>query len=314
MTTENTQTTLPAQRTATGDSKPVAINMGDSGIKLQSFEEAFRFAKYVAISGLAPKGMDKPETILVCLQSGLELGFSPMQALQNVTVINGKSAIYGDAGLALIRGKGLLEDMTEKWTGTIKDGTRCCEITMKRKGQTPIVRSFSIEDARRGGLWGKPGPWSQYPERMLRYRALAFTMRDLFSDVLKGVSIAEEDYVKERNITSEVEVTDPRAQALMGDEVGPTLSTQPIPPKEREQTAVSADDHGPQSTTPAPTPVFDRDAAIAELEVLIDDAPASKCEKAAKAVGIEWEQFENWPMASDEKLVTMASLLKKGKK
>jgi hypothetical protein len=48
-----------------------------------------------------------------------------------------------------------------------------------------------VADAKLARLWGKSGPWQQYPKRMLQMRArVAF--RDLFADALGGHYIAEE--------------------------------------------------------------------------------------------------------------------------
>ena len=49
-----------------------------------------------------------------------------------------------------------------------------------------------MEDAKRAGLYGKQGPWQQYPKRMLQMRARAWALRDVFPDVLRGVHVAEE--------------------------------------------------------------------------------------------------------------------------
>jgi len=63
----------------------------------------------------------------------------------------------------------------------------------KRKGYpTATVVQFSVADAKRAGLWGKAGPWTQYPRRMLQLRARGFALRDGFPDVLKGLVTAEE--------------------------------------------------------------------------------------------------------------------------
>jgi hypothetical protein len=69
----------------------------------------------------------------------------------------------------------------------------------KRKGRKPVTAKFSVEDAKRAGLWGKQGPWSAYPKRMLAMRARGFALRDAFPDVLKGLISAEEaqDYPDE---------------------------------------------------------------------------------------------------------------------
>ena len=55
-----------------------------------------------------------------------------------------------------------------------------------------IKESFSIEQAKRAGLWGRQGPWSQYSERMLQMRARGFCVRNAFPDALKGCYIKEE--------------------------------------------------------------------------------------------------------------------------
>jgi hypothetical protein len=49
-----------------------------------------------------------------------------------------------------------------------------------------------VADAKRAGVWGKAGPWTQYPKRMLGIRARSFALRDVFPDVLGGLDIREE--------------------------------------------------------------------------------------------------------------------------
>ena len=64
---------------------------------------------------------------------------------------------------------------------------------MKRKGvENTIVRAFTIGDAKKANLWGRSGPWTQYPERMLEHRARGFALRDAFADKLRGVITTEE--------------------------------------------------------------------------------------------------------------------------
>jgi hypothetical protein len=62
----------------------------------------------------------------------------------------------------------------------------------KRRGRKPVTAKFSVDDAKRAGLWGKQGPWTQYPKRMLQMRARGFALRDAFPDVLKGLITSEE--------------------------------------------------------------------------------------------------------------------------
>jgi len=70
--------------------------------------------------------------------------------------------------------------------------------TVRREGRSePVIGTFSVDDAKRAGLWQKPGPWTDYPNRMLTMRARAFALRDAFPDVLAGLYIREEFVGKE---------------------------------------------------------------------------------------------------------------------
>ena len=174
------------------------ISVSNKGLQLSTLDDMWRFAQCVVKSGFAPKGMEKPESVLIAVEMGYEVGLSPMAALQNTAVVNGRPTIYGDAALALVRGSGLLDFYEEKQVGTKgKDDFGYC-VTAKRKGDSSSYsEAFTVADAKVAGLWGKPGPWTQYPARMLKFRARGFLLRDAFGDVLKGMRTYEEarDYI-----------------------------------------------------------------------------------------------------------------------
>jgi len=152
-----------------------------------NMKEAMEFAGLLAKSDIVPKDYQgKPGNVLVAIQWGMEIGLQPMQAMQNIAVINGRPSIWGDAMIALVRACPAFEYITE--TQTDKEAT--CII--KRKGEPEAVRTFSLEDAKRAGLTGKSGPWTQYPKRMMQMRARSWALRDVFPDVLKGMICAEE--------------------------------------------------------------------------------------------------------------------------
>lgn len=155
-----------------------------------NFADAMAFCKMLAQSAFVPRDFKgKPEEILAAIQFGSELGVGPMQALQNIAVINGKPSVYGDLALALVRASGLLAFIEESDDGT----TATC--TVKRKDDenpAPHKATFSSEDAKRAGLFGKAGPWQQYPAQMRKFRARGFCLRDVFPDVLKGLITREE--------------------------------------------------------------------------------------------------------------------------
>jgi hypothetical protein len=159
-----------------------------SALVPQSLDEAFRVASAMAASGMTPKGVDKPEQVLVAIMAGAELGFAPFQAMQSFAVINGKPNIWGDALPALLWSRGF---KIKEWFDNEDEPTKAfCQIT--RPDGDQIERSFSVGDAKRAGLLGKQGPWQQYQKRMLQMRARAFAARDGAADVLRGMHVAEE--------------------------------------------------------------------------------------------------------------------------
>src|SRR5262245_12791227 len=158
----------------------------------QSLGELMEFAKLISASAFVPQDYrGKPADILVAIQWGAELGLQPLQSLQGVSVINGRPSVWGDTALALIRASGLLEDFDEGVRGADQEAVGFCRV--KRRGQaTAVEKTFSVQDAIRARLWGKAGPWTQYPSRMLTMRARGFALRDTFADILRGVITREE--------------------------------------------------------------------------------------------------------------------------
>lgn len=183
------------------DARPPVVAGGKvAALVPHTLEEAFRVSQAIAASGLAPKGIDKPEQILVAIMAGAELGLAPFQALQSIAVINGRPSLWGDGLIAIVRSHGF---KVKEWVDG--DGDQMiarCEVTRPDNDEvTP--GSFSVADAKKANLWGKAGPWQTYPRRMLQMRARAFALRDGAADVLRGFSIREEveDYQQIRDVT-----------------------------------------------------------------------------------------------------------------
>ena len=175
---------------------------GQVDLSPQTFEQALTFSNYLADSDLVPRDYKgKPGNCLIAMQWGAEIGLKPMQALQNIAVINGRPALWGDSVIALVRSSPVCEYILEEDDGR----TAICKV--KRRGEPEQTRTFSMDDAKAAGLTGKQGPWTQYPKRMRQMRARAFALRDVFPDVLKGMPVAEEvmDIPKEMGPVNEVQ-------------------------------------------------------------------------------------------------------------
>lgn len=166
----------------------LAVQTKTFDLSPQTFEQALTFANYLADSDMVPKDFKgKPANCLIGMQWGMELGMKPLQAIQNIAVINGRPNLWGDAMLALVRSSPLCEYVTEDWHA---DGTAFCKA--KRRGESEQIRTFSDADAKLAGLLGKQGPWTTGPKRMKQLRARGFALRDVFTDVLRGMGMAEE--------------------------------------------------------------------------------------------------------------------------
>jgi len=173
-------------------STEISTHTQPRGLSLQSVADAMKFSETVANSDFAPKDFrGKPASCMLAIQCGAEIGLAPLQSLQSIAVVNGRPAVYGDAALAVVKASHVCEYVTEACDGDGEQMVATC--TAQRRGYPqPTVVKFSVADAKKAGLWGKSGPWSQYPRRMLQMRARGFALRDAFPDVLKGLVTAEE--------------------------------------------------------------------------------------------------------------------------
>lgn len=175
--------------------------VGTAGIQIANGSQMWALAQGIAKSGLAPKGIERPESIFIALQMGMELGLPPMAALQNIAIINGRPSLWGDAQLAVCRATGELKAFDEWYEQGGKrlqrnpvtytdDTVAVCRVV--RANHEPMEVGFSVADAKRASLWGKSGPWTQYPFRMLRSRARSYALRDTFGDALRGLMSSDE--------------------------------------------------------------------------------------------------------------------------
>lgn len=193
-----------------------------AGIVPTTIEEVFRLAGAVNKAGLAPYGLETPEKLTIAIMTGLEVGLPPMQAIQSIAVINNRPTIWGDGLIAIVRQSPLCLYVKEWIDGEGDAMIAYCQ-THRRGEPEPVIRSFSVDDAKKARLWqtdakvtkrrkGGEGtyeaendsPWFRFPKRMLQMRARV-CLRDTYPDVLKGIQIREEveDYARQepRDIT-----------------------------------------------------------------------------------------------------------------
>lgn len=213
---------------------PIAITSGVPTI--ENSHDLRRVAALLLAAGWCDKNLTRPEQVMCAIMHGQALGLNCMQAAQGIAVINGRPTAWGDTLVAVVRASGQLEYMTEKVDGNIAT----CKV--KRKGEPePVVSTFSVDDAKKAGLWGKAGPWTNYPMRMLKLRARGFALRDTFADILRGVNMREEVLDEPGEVTTQARAAVQQLQAAkpLVDSNGQEVAVLPAPtePDAIDQTA-----------------------------------------------------------------------------
>lgn len=258
-----------------------ATTIGEHGVELRTSAQLIKFAELVVKSKLAPKGMEQPEQVFIAIQAGMELGFSPMRALSAVAVVNGRPSLMGEAALAKIRESKVCSYgpiVTHCGDGESLRGS--VKFARHDMGAEIIEVTFSVADAKRAGLWSKAGPWTQYPMDMLEWRAVARACKRYFSDVLMGLTIAEEAQDYPVIATAVVPARSPQPDPLLLD-ARPATDT----PETAERTGVTepASSASGAAAAPSDSDVFDPGGYCRGCQ-----RERAQVEKRGHAVGCEW--------------------------
>jgi hypothetical protein len=195
----------------------------------KSFEETFKFAELISKTDMCPRDYKgKIADIVIAIGTGSSLGLAPIPSLHNISVINGRPAIWGDGARALLLSHRDCLDIEEWFEGSEEDKTLTafCKITRRGK-KSPFIAKFSMNDALKAGLINKD-IYKKYLRRMLQCRSFGFASRDAFSDVLKGVITQEEanDYKVTKDVKESIdtEILD----AILGNKIDEPVEDEEI--------------------------------------------------------------------------------------
>lgn len=148
-----------------------------------NLSQKLSMAQVLLKSGMLPTHYRSPESVLTAILYGRELGFSPIRALNSITVINGKPALEAQAlkSLAIAHGGRI---KTVEWSDTV------CTLECTRGDWTDSA-TYTWQDATRAGLVSKDN-WKRMPKAMLYARAVSILVRNMFADILGGLYSREE--------------------------------------------------------------------------------------------------------------------------
>lgn len=185
------------------------------------------------------------------------------------------------------------------------------EVTMNDGSKEYEVMTLAdVETIRTRSKAAKSGPWvSDFNEMgkktVIRRHSKRLTLSPEFSEALNK----DFDRLDEIDITDKVTVAGtekPVKHKAKVEDPKPEPVTEKVPteyPQHEEHVATG------ETESAEPVPI-DRDIVIGEIYTLYAAAKASTIQKAMHAVGVNWQEGEAWQALSDEKLVTLRSLLK----
>lgn len=159
---------------------------GEAMVKASDLDGLMRVADMLGKAGpMLPAHIKSPGEALAVIMAGAELGIPPMASLRGIHLVKGKVGMDYSLMIGLLRRAGY----GVQWVA--KSGTRC-EFLLTYRDGTTHTEVWDVERAKKAGLWGNAGPWTNYPEAMLTARCVSSAARAFAGDVLAGCYSMEE--------------------------------------------------------------------------------------------------------------------------
>jgi len=177
----------------------------------RSIDEALALAEHIVSSGLTPSAVKTPAQALVIMMTGAELGMSPMGALRQIHVIEGRPSLSADLLVALV----LKSGFAEHFSCVESTNDRAVWSTRRRGESHEVECEWTFGDAKRANLVNKDN-WKKYPRAMLSHRASAELARRVYPDVVGGHYTPDE--IEERR----------DSELLFVRDVTPTAPAEPV--------------------------------------------------------------------------------------
>lgn len=124
------------------------------GLVPSSLGEAMQLSAYLAKSGAIPVSLrGQPESVFTIIIAGMEIGLTPIRALQSISNIKGNLAMKADLQLALVRRSGALDYFDEGFEFKGKTDRNLKDRAAQAKLILALVQAQDIPD-------GKPYGWA----------------------------------------------------------------------------------------------------------------------------------------------------------
>lgn len=148
----------------------------------RTVNELMTLSELLAKSDLLPKALrGKVPDVAMTILAGQEMGLTPMAALRNFHVIEGKPVMSADGMVALALGSGLA-----RYFKPVEESAESVTYETHRVGNDKPQRcTWTKQMAKDAGLNTKDN-WRLFPRQMLAARAKSELARNVYPDVLAG--------------------------------------------------------------------------------------------------------------------------------
>ena len=165
-----------------------------SNIVKHTAQDKMAMANALANANLLPRAYQKnPANLLFAMEYADAIGVHPMTAVQSIHVIDGKPS----ASAQLIAGLGRRAGHIVRVKFDRKTMTATAEVIRKDDPDYTFQSVWDMDRARSANLTGK-AVWKQYPDAMLKARAITEVARDAFPEALFGVAYTAEELGADR--------------------------------------------------------------------------------------------------------------------
>ena len=176
-------------------------------VREDSLPEQQEYAKALSVSNLLPKQYQgQPGNVLYAVEFGKSLGISTMAAILGVHIIEGRASASAGLISALVRDAG---HKLRVWVERDPNGQVVKAVaTIHRRDDVDFEfrAEWTMRRATDAGLTGKQ-VWKNYPEAMLKARAISEVAREACEEALRGVGYTPEELGAEVNADGSVVVT-----------------------------------------------------------------------------------------------------------
>lgn len=220
-----------------------------------ALQEKMDWSKAMSSGTLIPQQYrQNPGNLLFAAEYADNLGIGRIHVLTSIAVINGRPSPSADLMAAMVRAHG---HRLRVWGD---DTEAHAEIVRSDDPDFTFRANWDEAKARKAGLWGNKGPWTNYPAAMLRARAISEVVRMGAQDVMAGGIYTPEELGATVNAEGEVLDAGPQAQQAPRRE-------DPAPVRSESPAQSAADRLGSAlGATPANT------KTVAEWAALVDAA------------------------------------------